>query len=314
MVEKPEYVLFEGHRIIVGPGIDDVLEGMEDIILLDDYYADIYGDYTFLGYETFHVPIRVEYSDLVNLHNAAYLMSTRKAVIVCGDNPQRCIYALAAYLAYNGVETDEALSRATALLRQLYGEVEPRSPAARAAVNAIYRLVRAIGRPQLDILMSLAANYGWGWGDLHYSCHVSWTSVSSNDDAALLASALHFLTEGPGDEKELLDIRLDTLGRDNLRESIKGPIDEALRILEDYASKRCEDPRASLLWFIEKLDPEKSLALLVEGHGDYLVVYCRASLEDTPAKTCVEKIREAIDYARKAGFRDVKIRVAEWTR
>ena len=314
MSSRVEYALLDGHRIIQGPGIDHVLEGINSILLVDDYYADIYGDYIFLGYDTYHTSITPAIADLVNLYTAAQILSQKPCVVVCGDSPQRCIYALAAYLVYaRGFEPRDAISRAVGILRQIYPDelLKPKSRAAYAALLALHRAVKLFGATRFSIIMSLASNYGWGWSDTHYSEHVSWVAALNADDPTLAASLLHFLTEGPGSEEELLRIRLETLGERNIRELLGNLADETLSVLREYARKTRE-PRAALLWFVEKLEPGKGYILLAGRDADTINVYCRGA-EGIPDRACVERVKEAAQVLRDAGYREApRIRIADW--
>lgn len=312
-MEQVDYALIDGHRVIIGPGIDHVLEGIDTIILLDDYYADIYGDYLFLGYNVYHVPLDYKRSDFVNLYTVAQLMNEHRAVVVCGEEPARCLYAIAAYLVYaRRINPEEAVARAASIIRQIYRALEPRArnKAADAALNALYRSTEMLEAYRLSLLMSLASNYGWGWGDVHYSEHVSWTAALGADNATLLASLLHFLVEGPGSEEELLRVRLETLGTDKLRDAIDAEFDKAIDVLWSYA-RRGTDRRAALLRFIEELEPGKGYILLAMREDDNIVVYCRGS-EGIPDRECVERVQRAAAIARESLGSEPRIQVADW--
>ena len=312
-MDKVEYALLEGHRVIVGPGIDHVLEGINTILLLDDYYADIYGDYIFLGYNAYHVPVDPTRADLVNLYNAAQILAENHSVIVCGENPERCIYTIAAYLVYTrGVEPRRAVEQARSILRQIYPghSLTPKSKAALAALQALYRGVRMLGSTRLSILMSLAANYGWGWSDIHYSEHVSWTAALEADDPTLLASMLHFLTEGPGSEEELLKIRLETIGEEELRKTLDSVVDEALEALRLYA-KGSGERRAALLRFVELLEPGKGYILLAALEEGKPTIYC-AGGEGIPSRECMERVQKAAGLAKEVFGEEPRVRIADW--
>ncbi len=312
-MDRVEYALLDGHRVIVGPGIDHVLEGIETVLLLDDYYADIYGDYIFLGYNAYHVSVDPTRADLTNLYTAAQILSEQHAVVVCGDSPERCIYTLAAYLIYSkGVEPREAVERARSILRQIYPghPLTPKSKAALAALKALYRGVRMLGATRLSILMSLASNYGWGWNDIHYSEHVSWTAALEADDPTLLASMLHFLTEGPGSEEELLKIRLETIGEKELRETLDSVVDEALEILRAYARNE-SDPRAKLLRLVEMLEPGKGYILLAALEEGRPTIYCTGR-EGVPDRECVERVQKVAGLARDVFSDEPRIKLADW--
>jgi len=284
------------HVLIIGPGLDDFLEPGRRIIILDDFYADIYGDYVFLGYDTLVENPRVDRADMIGLHNAAVLLDGGPAVVVCGKEPGPCLHAVAAHIVYRGGRApEEALREAARLLQGLYGGEPEATPQGLAALRGLHAARSAAGGPEpLSLAVSLAANYGYGRSRLHLGEHVSWLAQLGAPREAVLAGLLHFLTESPTgrfDPLDLLETRLSALGEENLARSIPGAA-EALRILRDYA-RAAALPAARLLRLVEALEPGGEHVTHVERRDGTVLVQCRTGPEGLPAKECLRLVQEA---------------------
>ncbi len=293
MVETARY---GDHVLIIGPGLDDVLEPGKRIVILDDFYADLYGDYVFLGYDTLVELPRVDRADMIGLHNAALLLDGGPAVVVCGKDPGPCLHSVAAHMVYRrGASPEEALGEASELLAALYGDAPRATPQGTAALRGLHAAREAAGGPEpLSLAVSLAANYGYGRGRLHLGEHVSWLAQLEAPKEAVLAGLLHFLTESPTgrfDPLDLLETRLSAIGEENLAKSIPGAA-EALRILRDYA-RGARTPEARLLRLVEALEPGGEHVLHLERRGATVLVACSTDAEGVPAKQCLERIQEA---------------------
>ena len=293
MVETARY---GEHVLIIGPGLDDVLEPGRRIIILDDFYSDLYGDYVFLGYDTLVELPRVDRADMIGLHNAALLLDGGAAVVVCGKDPGPCLHSIAAHMVYRrGAQPEEAVAEAARILSSLYGREPEATRQGLAALRGLHAARGAAGGPEpLSIAVSLAANYGYGRGRLHLGEHVSWLAQLGAPREAVLAGLLHFLTESPTgrfDPLDLLETRLDALGEENLAKSIPGA-GEAVRILRDYA-RGAQGPEARMLRLVEALEPGGEHVLHLERSNGTVVVECSVDEEGVPAKQCLERVQEA---------------------
>ncbi len=307
-VREGDYVLLRGI------GLDDILAELEEvgsILVVDEEYADLYGEYVFLGYDVYVVIPSGRYCDIVSLYQAGLVQEKKPSILVCGEQPLNCKYAIAAHFALKGLEATEASSRAWSIVSRLYpGRTEPRSPLLDAALTAVSRLSRLLGVKGLGAVIGLADNYGYGWGLEHYNDAVAWTSTLGADDDTLLASALHFLTEGPGEPSYLLRERLEAVKPEFLRGLLGKHYDKVLGILESFAEKRLEG-NAAILTLVEELEPGSGSVKLVEKRGDAIIVYCRDAGEGVPDRRCVERVGRAAELLKKAGLSvgDIRIEV-----
>ena len=289
-----EAAVLDGHRFIVGPGLDEVLEQGYRLVLLDEFYGDMYGDYVFLGYDVYHESIAAGRGDLVGLYTAGLLLSKGPSVVVCGEDPRGCLAAATAYrlLARGGGWRGHARD-AWRALREIYPGLEPRLPAPlAAALEALERLLAVYGSGRLGLLMSLGESYGYGWGRLHYGESLAWTLTLGAPREALLAASLHFLAEGPGEPGVLLSRRLEALGGvERLREALGDGAAEAVQLL------RRGSPWLEL---VEALGPGGEAPVYVEGAGGRLLLYCGGpvSRQCLEAASRAERLAEELLSAR----------------
>jgi len=182
-------------RFIIGPGLDEVLGPGDRLVILDEYYADVYGDYVFAGYDVLQTSISTSYSDLVGLHNAAILLKSG-SVVVCGSDPLNCVLAYAARRVLKGEGWSVALRESWRCLSRIYQErsslAVPRELT--DALAALEKLVKIVGE-KVSLLISLAANYEYGRGGRFYGELVTWLSNLNVGSGVLLAGALAFLAE-----------------------------------------------------------------------------------------------------------------------
>lgn len=297
MVDTASY---QGHILIKGLGLDDVLEPDRSIVIVDDFYADYYGDYIFLGYNVYAAVPVAGRGDALGLFEAAILLDRGPSVLVCGDEPTQCLYVLASHMALHGREPREALEEAERLVSRLYGRGAPRSPAADYAVKALYRLGRILGPDRFAAAVGAGDAYNYGWGRLHYAETLSWLAAIEASDEALAAASVHYLVEGPGEPGKLLDLRVEALGREALGE-ILGPLaGAALGALRGYAEGRLEGAAAELA-LVEALRPGGEGALYLERRGETLLVHCPAGEEGEPSRGCVEAAGAAAGLLEKLG-------------
>lgn len=310
----PDTVEYRQHILIRGPGLDEVLEPGRKIVLLDDFYADMYGDYVFLGYDALAETIEAGRADYVGLLAAALLLEGEPGVVVCGDKPDTCLLALAAHMVYkDSLGPEEALRRAARLLARLYGE-EPRvGVQGVTGLMGIYASINALGggaeaAKKLSILLSLAANYEYGRGRLHYGEHVSWLAALNAGREAQLAGLLHFLAEGPGEPRKLLEARLDAIGEERLLAVLGRPEKRALEVLRDYVSL-LQTGAARLLALVEALGPGEPHLVHLERRGSKLLVYCMPGSQGEPSRECVAAVEKASKLIplKEAGIESIRI-------
>ena len=290
----PATIHYYNHILVIGSGLDEVLEPGQRIVLLDDFYTDIYGDYVFLGYDVVAETINTERADYVGLFTAAVLLDADPSVIVCGTEPDRCLLALAAHRIYhNAEEPARAVEEAATLLKQLYGKKPRPKIQGLAGLAGLYAALKATGDvSRLSSVMALALNYEYGRGRLHYGETVSWLALIGASRTAVLAGLLHFLVEGPGLPHELLERRLDAVGEDNLATLLGESGRKALEILRDYIGHmEREDSRTLAL--VEALGPGEPYILHVDRQDGELRVYCRAGEHGEPDKDCVAAVEKA---------------------
>jgi hypothetical protein len=305
----PRTLRYENHVLMKGQGLDHVLEQGRAVLILDDFYADIYGDYIFLGYDVYVTVPLAGRGDTLSLLEAAILLDRGPLVVVCGEEPTACLYAVAAHRALHGAEPEEAIAEARKALAGLYGEEPQPSAPAGYSVKAIHRLGRLLGAERISPMLAAGEAYNYGWGRLHYGEALAWLAAVGASDAALLAGALHFLTEGPGEPTHLLRVRLEALGEETLRELLGARTGEVLETLRGFAQGRAEGPAAELL-LVETLGPGGGDILYVERRGEELWLHCRRGSEGEPTRGCVERAgraAELVEKTRPAGLSRVRI-------
>lgn len=296
----PNTLRYNEHILIKGLGLDELLEPGRGVLIVDNFYADYYGDYIFLGYDVYVAVPRIERGDTLGLFNAAALLDRGPMVIVCGDEPEQCLYTIAAHEALHGRDPAEALDEAIERLHGFYGKEPQRSRPAEEALKALHKVGRLLGPDRFAAITGVGDSYNYGWGPLHYGETLAWLAELEASDEALAAASLHFLLEGPGEPQRLLELRLEALTLGALRELLGGLADKALKTLRDYAAGRLEGAAAELA-LVEKLGPGEGPVLYPERRGDTLLVHCAVDSEGAPAAGCVERVGEAARLLEQVG-------------
>jgi hypothetical protein len=296
-----EAVEYGGLRFIVGPGLDDVLEPGMSVVLLDSYYANIYGDYLFLGYDAYATQINVGYADLTGIATAV-IVSSKPSVVVCGEDPAPCTLLLAAKMMVDSRRSPmDALREAWGRLSRIYPDscrAIPREPV--AALEAFGMLLEMVGWEKLQLLLSLASNYEYGRGARFYGELVTWLYKLGAGREALEAALLSFLAYSRhGPPWEILRYRLEAVGEASLLTAFGGWVEEGLATLRRAAEGRL-DGGAGQLAYVLALQPGEEivhLAAIEEGHS---TIYC--SGVESPSRDCVKAAGEADRVAAKAGL------------
>ena len=305
----PETARLGEHLAIVGPGLDEVLEPGRRIVLLDDFYGDLYGDYVFLGYDVYAETVLVERGDLVGAYTVARLLDAGPSVIVCGEDPRACIAGYAAYRVLHGADPLGAAREAARALAGLYPVERLRLPRPIASsLEALSVLVEAYTAKGVSALFALGENYGYGIGPgarLRYGERVTWARSLRLPRETLLAASLMFLVEGPGREDVVLRDRVSALGgREALREALGEEAGRALEALEAWARGGAEaEPGLGLL---EALGPGGEAPVYVEAVEGRLLLYCPGGEEEL--KQCAEKAGRAEGLAARLSLGSPRIR------
>ena len=310
----PATAKYLNHVFIVGPGLDHVLEPGKRLVILDEYYADIYGEYFFLGYNVLAETIDFNRGDTIGAYTAAILLDGDPAVVVCGEDPRNCVVGLAAYMVlWNNAEPLEAVKRAWSILAKLYpgqGELVLPQQALAALQGLKAALEAAGGRSRLAPLIALASNYEYGRGRLHYGESIAWAAGLGATPPQMLAILLHFLAEGPGGPPAtILRQRLEAVGEANLLSLLGPDTEEALAALRAYCRGDMDNSAAALLALIEELGPGGSSVHHVGREGDRLLVYCRSGKEGEPVKECVEAVGRANELLGRTSLGLSKVKV-----
>ncbi len=264
---------YDGITFLDGPGLDHILDAKDvnRLVLIDDYFSEIYGEYIFAGYDTVAYPIEINTS-IPDMFSVASLMIKKPCVVVCGFEGDRCLLALASYLIYfKGFDVDKALKEAKGVLKKIYEKLELPNNVINALI-AFKRLRDLLGPANLSILMSLGMNYDFGWGKMHWGEGLTWLNNLRAPDDVFLSYALHFLAEGHGRRDEVFVRRIEAVGKENLLEFLGKEMGErVLKILEDFAFGR-ESEGAKALRLIEALEPGKGNVKDVRREGNRLVI------------------------------------------
>ncbi len=267
----PKVSQFYEHKVIEGRGIDHVLDEGWRILLIDNYYSEAYSDYVFLGYDTFIHQIIEGRADLVGIYVVASLLEGGKTIVVCGDKPRSCVYALAAYLILNkGKGVDESLKEAKEAVLKIYEKVDVEGPEL-MALRALKRLLDTLGKSYLASLFAVAMNYEFGESPLKYGEAISWLNALGAKDKHILASALRFLVEGRGKPLELFSARVEALGLQNLAELVG---EEALGIVRKYAMGE-KDEDVKVYEFVNKMKPGENWIWEIKREDGKAIVKCR---------------------------------------
>ncbi len=276
----PKVSQFYEHKLIEGRGLDHVLDTGWRLLLIDDYYSEVYSDYVFLGYDTFIQKVTEGRADLVGLYAAASLLEGGKTVIVCGDKPRSCVYILAAYSMLNkNKEVEEALKEARDAVMKIYGEIDVGGPEL-MALRALRRLLKILHKPYLASLFAVALNYDFGENPLKYGEALAWLDALGAKDRHLLASALRFLVEGRGKPLELFNARVEALGLQNLVELVG---DDALGIIRRFAMGEIDED-VKVYLFINKMRPGENWIWKIRREGERAIIKCKeCDLEEAKA-------------------------------
>ncbi|BEP17192.1 hypothetical protein PYJP_05440 [Pyrofollis japonicus] len=304
----PKTTRYQDKEFIIGPGLDELLEPDTNIILLDPDFAEMYGDYIFLGYNTYSEQIHADRADLVGLYTAYILLSKGKSVVVCGKSPIFCTPVLAAYiLIEKDVEPLSALKEAWKTLQPLYESTSTRvSAQIYSALSALRRVVNILGKEVFTTIFSLASNYEYGYGRLSYGETITWTNNLRGSDDAISAAALSFLALSlHGAPAEILRYRLEAVGESSLL-SLLGPrAERILAILRRLASENLDEDSA-LLRLVISLGPGTESVNHVNLDDSKLIVYCTG---EEPTKECMTKVSEADKVLQKGIIRIASIKV-----
>lgn len=309
----PRTLRYNNHILIQGQGLDEILEPERGILVVDDFYGDIYGDYIFLGYDVYVTVPNVERGDLVSLVEAAVILDKGPMIVVCGNEPERCLYVIATHAALHGEEPGRALEEAAGELAKLYDRPPRLRKPPMYAVHAAYRLGKLLGIERLSPIIGLGDSYNYGWGSIHYGETNAWLAAMEASDVALLAGALHFLTEGPGEPAHLLRLRLEAVGEKALHELLGGYTQEVVKTLQAFAEGRPEGAAAELL-LAETLGPGSGDVDYVERNNRELRVACPTGDQGEPLPSCVERVGKAaklVEEKRPMGLESVRIVPAE---
>jgi len=306
----PETLRYNNHILTKGPGLDELLEPGRNVIIVDDFYADYYGDYIFLGYNIYvAVPITSR-ADTLGLFEAATLLDRGPAVLVCGDEPTQCLYTIAAYEALHGRSPEEAIREAEEHLAAFYARKPARSRPAEEAVKALHWIGRLLGQDRFAAILGVGDNYNYGWGRLHYGETLAWLAEMGASDDAMAAAAIHFLAEGPGAPDRLLELRLQAIGSEALGELLGNMTTRAVETLRSYARGNHQGPAAELA-LAETLGPGSSEVHYPERRGDTLLIHCALGEQGEPLEACVERAGRAAKLLEGpgavAGLRRVRI-------
>jgi len=265
---------YDGLLLLDGPGLDHVLDerDINRLILIDDYFSEIYGEYIFAGYDTVAHLLSVLPS-IPDMYTIAALMMKKPAIVVCGFEGNRCLLALTSYLIYTkGMEVEKALEEARNILKGIYEKGLELPNNVINALKAFKRLRDLFGPSNLSILMSLGMNYDFGWGKLHWGEGLTWLNNLQAPDEVFVAYALHFLAEGHGKREEIFPRRIEAVGRENLIKFLGEELgNKVLEILEAFALNK-ENEGAKALKLIEGLKPGEGKVKDVWREGKRLVI------------------------------------------
>ncbi len=267
----PKTTKYSDLVIMVGPGLDHVIgeTGINRIVLLDNYFGEIYGDYIFAGYEVVAELPKAALADVAGFHASAVLLTKKPAIVVCGFEPERCLATLSAYMIREeGLNANEAYRRAKDVLKNIYDKPLYLPEPALLGLRAYERLHKLFGN-YLDAFMALGLNYEFGKDPLHWGEGVSWANALGYDDELFLAYALHFLAEGHGSREEVYRRRMEALGEEPFREMLGEEGLRALKILEEFAKGGVKE-----LHFIEAMKPGEGYVRWVRREGKKTFIKC----------------------------------------
>ncbi len=272
--EELKFTEFDGLILLDGPGLDNLLEDneIERLVLIDDYFSEIYGEYIFAGYDTVAYLLNVLPS-IPDMFSVASLMMKKPSIVVCGFEGDRCLLALSSYLIFaKGLDVNDAISEARKVLKNIYEKGLELPNNVINALKAFKRLRDMLGLSNLSILMSLAMNYDFGWGKLHWGEGLTWLNNLNAPDDLFMAYAMHFLAEGHGKREEIFPKRVEAVGKENILKFLGEEIgNRVIDILEAFAFNK-ENEGAKALGLIEELKPGEGKVKDVWREGKRLIV------------------------------------------
>ncbi len=294
---------WEGILFIQGPGIDEYLERAKRIIILDEFYLDMYSDYVFLGPEVYGETISMEYPDIVGVINTLITLRSGETLIVCGDDPRPCITLLAALLLQRTHQDPrDAVKKAWSILKTAYSSPDYTVrqellsyPLTHLDMLKVFRILYNLLSEKLLLLASLALNYDYGLGRRAYSELVTWSLSLDEGNELLFASLFSFLALAPyGKPSEILKYRLSLLPIAELKTVFGDPVEPGIRILEEYAKGK-EDAKTVLFKLLVSLKPGSGIVRHVRRE-EKLSIYCSREETDAtlPSKKCIEIVNKTL--------------------
>ncbi len=265
-----------------GEGIDNIVDetGIHKIIVLDEDYADLYSDYTFLGYSIAEAAFANNLDALSPLHTALTLQE-EPAILVCGKEVDKCTTVLAAYAILK--KNYNLLAKAARIVEELYGECSIDFNSY-ASIKALKSLLEIIEVKELAVIDSLASTYNYGKSYKHYTNLVTKTLLLTNEKEPLYISLLSFLFEGPGKPNELLALRLEAL-RTRYPQAYNTIIKSHVGLLKNYIEGKREWP-----YCVVRLAAELE-ADYIETSNDKIIVHCLGEGNDNCMKQAIKARR-----------------------
>ncbi|UXD22015.1 hypothetical protein IPA_00885 [Ignicoccus pacificus DSM 13166] len=287
----PKFVERNKHILLLGPGIDYLLDPERRIILIDDYFSDVYSDIVFQGYETFVSPVEPTKPDFIGAYMVAMLLSAGPSILVCGFKPDFCLLAYPAYLIlFENMSTQEALEETKELLGKIYEKVEVPYQI-ELGLKTLERLNKLLGFEQLNVVLAAAQNYDFGKDRFRYSDRLAWLTELGAENKYILASTFYFLVEGHGKPHELFKLRTEALGKENI---VKVIGEEALKVLEDIANGKTP----KIMEFVEALEPGDVGIQYVKREGEVLKTKC---LVGPACVSAIEKAKKLLPVETPSG-------------
>jgi len=295
----PKFVTHENHLLLVGPGLDDVLEPNKNLILIDDYFSDVYSDYIFAGYDTFVSVVEPTKPDVIGAFDTATLISKGSSIIVCGFKPDFCLLTYPAYLTlYKGLDYTQSIKETESLLSELYQKDVKAPYQTVQAIRVLDELRKSLGLQSLSSLFLVAANYDYGKNKFRYADRLVWLNEIGAEREYLYSALLYFLIEGHGSVKDLFKFRLETLGKENL---VKIVGEKPLEILNEIVN----DNKPKILKFVDSLDPGGVGIQYIKRTDGTLEIQCLV----TPSCLAVtEKAKKLLPLETERGeIREIKV-------
>ncbi len=281
----PSYVEHDKHILLLGPGLDDLLDPERRIVLIDDYFSDVYSDYIFMGYDVLVMPVDPTKPDVIGGFQASALLHQRPSILVCGHRPDFCLLVYPSYLVlYKDYKYDEAIRETEALLSKVYNKDVVAPYQIVSAVKTLERIKNIYGFENMSTTFLVASNYDYGKNRFRYADRLSWLVEVEASPKWIGTAMLYFLIEGHGEMKDLYKLRVEALGRENL---VKLVGEEPLEILKEIANG--DTPKE--LKFIDTLEPGGEGIQYLKREGNVLKAKCLIPHVCTRA---VEKAKEML--------------------